>query len=77
MQQFLPGYGRIEVFVFLRHCRWAMETKLCMFDIYNDIMGTAVVPHSWYWTKLVPIVKLGKDSMFGACLLMAGSLWKK
>jgi hypothetical protein len=54
-----------------------METKLCMFDIYNDIMGTAVVPHSWYWTKLVPIVKLGKVSMFGACLLMAGSLWKK
>jgi hypothetical protein len=29
-----------------------MEAKLCLLDIYNDILATAVMPQSWYRTKV-------------------------
>jgi hypothetical protein len=37
------------------------EAKLCLLDIYNDILRTGVVPESWYRTKVVPILKPGKN----------------
>jgi hypothetical protein len=40
-----------------------MEIKLCMLDIYNDILATEVVPQSWHRTKVAPVVKPGKDSL--------------
>jgi hypothetical protein len=27
-----------------------MKAKLCLLDIYNDILATGVVPHSWHRT---------------------------
>jgi hypothetical protein len=36
-----------------------MEAKLCLLDIYNDILATRVVPQSWNPTKVVP----GKDPL--------------
>jgi hypothetical protein len=44
-----------------------MKTKLCLLDTYNDILATGVVSQSWHRTKVVPIVKPGKD------LLLSGS----
>jgi hypothetical protein len=37
------------------------EAKLCLLDIYNDILRTGVVLESWYRTKVVPIMKPGKN----------------
>jgi hypothetical protein len=37
------------------------EARLCLLDIYNDILRTVVVPESWYRTKIVPILKPGKN----------------
>jgi hypothetical protein len=38
------------------------EAKLCLFDIYNDILRTGVVPESWYRTKVEPIFKTREKS---------------
>jgi hypothetical protein len=38
-----------------------MRAKLCLLDIYNDILVTGVVPQSWHRTKDVPIMKPGKN----------------
>jgi hypothetical protein len=38
-----------------------MEAKLCLLDIYNEILATGVVLQSWHREKVVPIVKPGKD----------------
>jgi hypothetical protein len=40
-----------------------MEAKLCLLDIYNDILATGVVLQSWHREKVVPIVKPGKDPL--------------
>jgi hypothetical protein len=40
-----------------------MEAKLCLLDIYNDILVKGLVPQSWHRTKAVPILKPGKDPL--------------
>jgi hypothetical protein len=50
----------------LRFCLFKalpIEDKLCLLDIYNDILATEVVPENWQRTKVVPIVKPGKDPL--------------
>jgi hypothetical protein len=37
------------------------EAKLCLLEIYYDILRTGMVPKSWYRTKVVPILKPGKN----------------
>jgi hypothetical protein len=39
------------------------EARLCLLDIYNDILRTVVVPESWYRTKVMPILKPGKNPL--------------
>jgi hypothetical protein len=59
-----------------------MEAKLGLYDVYYNILGTGVVPQSWYRTTVVPIVKPCKDSLLSGSyrprklLLVAGSSWK-
>jgi hypothetical protein len=53
-----------------------IEAKLCLLDIYNDILGTGVVPQSWYRTRVVPIVKSNKDYLL-LSLYRPISLWRK
>jgi hypothetical protein len=36
---------------------------VCLLDIYNDILATRVVPQSWHRTKVVSIVKPGKNPL--------------
>jgi hypothetical protein len=40
-----------------------MKVKSCLFDIYNDILATEVVPQSWHRKEVEPIVKSGKDPL--------------
>jgi hypothetical protein len=55
----------------------AMEAKLGLLDIYNEILATGLVPQSWHRTKVMPIVKPGKNPLISGsyrpiCLLVCG-----
>jgi hypothetical protein len=54
-----PGLDGLRFFLFKA---LPPEAKLCLLEIYNDILRTGMVPESWYRTKVVLILEPGKNS---------------
>jgi hypothetical protein len=79
----LPDVGSRRIFCLgLDEMRMPMEAKLCLCDIYYDILGSRVVPQSGYRKKIVPIVNSGKDLLLAGsykliCLLACGRKFKE
>jgi hypothetical protein len=53
-----PGVDGLRFFLFKA---LPPEARLCLLEIYNDILRTGVVAESWYRTKVVLILKPGKN----------------